>query len=66
MTTDHILLIKNFDGDPPKPLFFQGWLMDLNLSKFGKIMKVRENPMENPMDRGTWHAAVHGITKSWT
>ena len=28
MTTDHILLIKNFDGDPPKPLFFQGWLMD--------------------------------------
>ena len=39
---------------------------DMNLSKFGKIMKVRENPMENPMDRGTWHAAVHGITKSWT
>ena len=22
--------------------------------------------MENPMDRGAWLAAVHGITKSWT
>ena len=22
--------------------------------------------LENPMDRGAWRAAVHGITKSWT
>ena len=22
--------------------------------------------LENPMDRGGWQAAVHGITKSWT
>ena len=22
--------------------------------------------LENPMDRGTWQATVHGITKSWT
>ena len=21
---------------------------------------------ENPMDRGAWRAAVHGITQSWT
>ena len=21
---------------------------------------------ENPMDRGAWQAAVHGITQSWT
>ena len=21
---------------------------------------------ENPMDRGTWLATVHGVTKSWT
>ena len=20
----------------------------------------------NPMDRGTWQATVHGVTKSWT
>ena len=28
MTTDCALLMKNFDADRPKPLFFQGWLMD--------------------------------------
>ena len=22
--------------------------------------------LENPMDRGTWRAVVHGVTKSWT
>ena len=22
--------------------------------------------LENPMDRGTWWAAIHGVTKSWT
>ena len=22
--------------------------------------------LENPMDRGAWKAAVHGVTQSWT
>ena len=22
--------------------------------------------LENPMDRGVWQAAVHGVAKSWT
>ena len=22
--------------------------------------------LENPMDRGTWRAIVHGVVKSWT
>ena len=22
--------------------------------------------MENPMDRGTWQAIVHGVAKRWT
>ena len=22
--------------------------------------------LENPMDRGSWQATVHGVTKSWT
>ena len=22
--------------------------------------------LENPMDKGAWWAAVHGVTKSWT
>ena len=30
--------------------------MDMNLSKLWEIVK----------DRGSWHAAVHGVTKSWT
>jgi len=30
--------------------------MDMSLSKFWEIVKERE----------AWHAAVHGVTKSWT
>ena len=30
--------------------------MDMSLSKVQEIME----------DRGAWHAAVHGVTKSWT
>ena len=29
--------------------------MDMNLSKHREIIK----------DKGTWHAAVHGVKKSW-
>ena len=31
-------------------------IMDMNLSKLRKMVK----------DREAWHAAVHGVTKSWT
>ena len=27
---------------------------------------LQDSCLENPMDRGTWLARVHGFTKSWT
>ena len=30
--------------------------MDMNLSKLQEVVK----------DRDAWHAAIHGVTKSWT
>ena len=27
---------------------------------------LQNSCLENPMDRGAWQAAVHGVAKSWT
>ena len=40
-------------------------------SLFMRVGEGNGNPLqysclENPMDRGTWWATVHGVTQSWT
>ena len=32
----------------------------------GNSNPLQYSCLENPMDRGTWKATVHGVTKSWT
>ena len=31
----------------------------------GDSNPLQDSWLENPMDRGAWWAAVHGVTKSW-
>ena len=32
----------------------------------GHANPLQYSCLENPMDRGTWQATVHGVRKSWT
>ena len=56
------LMLEKIDGKRTRGQQRMRWLdsitdlEDINLSKLWGIVK----------DRGVWHAAVHGVTKSWT
>ena len=41
-------------------------LSDIQCTREGNGTLLRYSCLENPMDRGAWWAAVHGVAKSWT
>ena len=49
------------------PAIQETWLQSLGREDpLEKGMATHSSILENPMDRGTWQATVHGITKSQT
>ena len=49
------------------PAIQETWLQSLGWEDpLEKGMATHSSILENPMDRGTWQATVHGITKSQT
>ena len=59
---EKILMLGKTEGRRRRGRQRMRWLdsitdsLDMNLSKLQEIVE----------DRGTWHAGVHGIAKSWT
>ena len=45
---------------PPKQ---ETWVPSLD---WGDALEKEMATLRNPMDRGAWQAAVHGVTNSWT
>ena len=44
-----------------------GWITGLGRSSGeGHGNPLQYSCLENPMDRGSWQATVHGVTQSWT
>ena len=70
VTQQHVLLMQGFPGDS------DGKVPVCNVGDPGSIPELGRSPgegdgsplqyscLENPMDRGTWYATVHGVTKS--
>ena len=42
------------------------WDREVLSAREGNGTPLQYSCLENPMDRGAWWAAVHGVTESWT
>ena len=47
-------------------VYLDGTPINFKYSKTKEMLALQYSCLENPMDRGTWWAAIHGVTKSWT
>ena len=62
LTLEKTLMLEKIESKRRTGQHRMKWLesiinsVDMNLSKFQEVLK----------DRGAWHAAVHGVAKSWT
>ena len=42
------------------------WMVEVIKERKKKRVPLQYSCLENPMDRGTWQATVHELTKGWT
>ena len=56
-------MVKNLPADAGDPGLFPG---SGRSPGEGNGNPHQYSCLENPMDRGAWHTAICGVTKSWT
>ena len=53
---------KNFKQQQQQPIYLT---LAINIGE-GNDTPLQYSCLENPMDRGAWKAAVHGVAEGWT